>query len=174
MGQGPARAAPQQQQPITAQPSTSYLESMTKVLTEFATSQKTALSEQAKKSEEGQTLNDYDIAALCGFCGVTDPGQCPALYPMFKTSKNVEDARSNIMSAMELFAKEAGIEIYRSVFLTEEVVKDVMKVRPNPYGTVGTAETSDRGVSNLVLLPQRNDEIEKMMMLERATCSRRI
>jgi hypothetical protein len=128
VGQGPARATTQQQQPNTAQPSTSYLESMTKVLTEFATSHKTALSEQAKKSEEGRTLNDYDIAALCGFCGVTDPGQCPALYPMFKTSKNVEDARSNIMSAMEMFAKEEGIEIDRSVFLTEDVVKDVMKV----------------------------------------------
>jgi ABC-type antimicrobial peptide transport system ATPase subunit len=51
VGQGPARATIQQQQQIVAQPSTAYLESMTKVLTEFATSHKTALSEQAKKSE---------------------------------------------------------------------------------------------------------------------------
>jgi hypothetical protein len=86
------------------------------VLTEFATSHKAALTEQATKSEEGKTLNDYDIAALCGFCGVADPGQCPAIYPMFKTSKSTDDARANIMKGMEMFAKEEGIEIDRSIF----------------------------------------------------------
>jgi hypothetical protein len=127
-------------------------------------------AERASKeiSDERKTLNDYDISALCGFCGVSDPGQCPAIYPMFKTSKSTDDARANIMKGMEMFAKEEGIEIDRSVFLGEEVIKDIMKVRPNPFGTVGTAETSDRGVSNLVLLPRRNEEIEKMMLQERA------
>jgi hypothetical protein len=166
VGQGPVKLVqPQQTQPSHAD---AYLQSMTKVLTEFATSHKTALSEQAKKSEEGKTLNDYDVAALCGFCGVSDPGQCPAIYPMFKTSKNVEDARANIMKGMEMFSKEEGIEIDRSIFLSEEVIKDIMKVRPNPFGTVGTAETSDRGVTNLVLLPRRNEEIDKMMLQEKA------
>jgi hypothetical protein len=42
-----------------------------------------------------------------------------------------------------------------------------MKVRPNPFGTAGTAEMSDCGVSNLVLLPRRNEEIEKMMLQEK-------
>jgi hypothetical protein len=168
VGQGPAKAVAQPPQQVQQNHATAYLQSMTQVLTEFATSHKAALSEQAKKSDEGKTLNDYDIAALCGFCGVSDPGQCPAIYPMFKTSKSTDDARANIMKGMEMFAKEEGIEIDRSVFLGEEVIKDIMKVRPNPFGTVGTAETSDRGVSNLVLLPRRNEEIEKMMLQERA------
>jgi hypothetical protein len=43
-----------------------------------------------------------------------------------------------------------------------------MRVHPNPYGTQGTVESSDHGVSNLILLPRRNEEIEKMLMLERA------
>jgi hypothetical protein len=60
------------------------------------------------------------------------------------------------------------LRLIEAFFLPEEVVKDIMKVRPNPFGTVGTAETSDHGVSNLVLLPRRNEEIEKMMLQEKA------
>jgi hypothetical protein len=35
---------------------------------------------------------------------------------MFKTSKSTDDARANIMKGMEMFAKEEGIEIDRSIF----------------------------------------------------------
>jgi hypothetical protein len=178
VGQGPVRAAAQpqlqlQQQAFQAEV---YLNSVTQVFTEFASTQRTAWSEQAKKSEEGKTYNEYNIAALCGFCGVTYPGQCPAIYPMFKLSKNIEDARANIMRGMEVFADEEKLKLDRGIYLTDEVEKDIMKIRPNPFGTIGTAECSDREVSNLVVLPRTNEEIEKMRMLERAVeeskCSR--
>lgn len=72
VGQGPARAVVQQQPQQQTHQANAYIQSMTQVLTEFATTHRAVLSDQAKKSEEDKTLNEYDIAALCGFCGVRE------------------------------------------------------------------------------------------------------
>ena len=82
-------------------------------------------------------LDDYAVAALKvkGYCTVLSPGDCPAIWALFKTSKSVEAARSNItMRGMEEWSEETGNDIFDidTMFLTEENVKDIIIMRNKP------------------------------------------
>jgi ribonuclease D len=110
-----------------------------------------ASDETARKTEEGRVLNEWDMAALCGYCCVDNPELCPPIYKTLRHVKNVEDARQVLTKSMEDWAERRPrrIDIDRGVFLSEEVIKNIMKVTPNPGGVVATAEPSDKIVSNL-------------------------
>jgi hypothetical protein len=146
-----------------------YLQSVTQVLNSMAAKTAAASDETARKTEEGRVLNEWDMAALCGYCCVDNPELCPPIYKTLRHTKNVEDARQVITKAMEDWAERRPrrIEIDRGVFLSEEVIKNIMKVTPNPGGVVATAEPSDKIVSNLVCLPRRMADIERLRRLER-------
>lgn len=60
------------------------------------------------------------------------------------------------------------MEIDTDFFLSKEVMEDIVKIRPNATGIIGTAKTIERGVSNMICLPRRMDEIEDMMLKEEA------
>jgi hypothetical protein len=166
----------QQQNPnrVQAQAATAtgaYLQSVTQVLNSMAAKTAAASKETAKKTEEGRVLNEWDMAALCGYCCVDNPELCPPIYKTLRHVKNVEDARQVITKSMEDWAERRPrrIDIDRGVFLSEEVIKNIMKVTPNPGGVVATAEPSDKIVSNLVCLPRRMADIERLRRLEPAS-----
>jgi hypothetical protein len=68
--------------------------------------------DQAKKKEEGKTLDEYECAALKGWCGVDNIADVPAIWCLFKLSKNVVNARSNIMIGMREWSMKMDIETY--------------------------------------------------------------
>ena len=112
-------------------------------------------------------LSEYDIAALKGFSGVDDPRACSVFWPLLKTSKNVEDARANLMRGMKQWAEATGNEIYENVFYLEEAMKDIMKMNPNP-GRLASLANCERGVSNMGNIPKPPKEIEERLNKERA------
>jgi hypothetical protein len=123
--------------------------------------------DQSKKKEEGRTLGEYDVAALKGWCGVEDIQKVPAAWCLFKTSKNPVHARTNIMSGMKQWSESFGIEISTNILFTEDQIKDILKMEPNPSGCVGTSKASDRGVSNMMCLPRTIQEIQERLEKER-------
>jgi hypothetical protein len=143
-------------------------QNMTTVLQNIAGGQNRALIESAKKSEESKPYNEFDMAALMGYCGVTQPDHVPGLWPQLKQAKKVADQRALILNAMEQWAYDERKEIDTAFFLSKEVVEDIIKIQPNDTNTVGMNSTSARGVSNLVVLPRRMAEIEAMMKMEEA------
>jgi hypothetical protein len=127
-----------------------------------------AVVETKKKSEEGKALDEQQVAALKGFCGVTSAGDCPAIWAIFKQCKNIQSARSHLMRGMEQWGASTGNELTTNILFSEEQMKDIMSVNPNPTETTGTAEASDRGVSNLICLPRTAKEIEQRKLQEQA------
>ena len=121
-----------------------------------------------KKGEEGKLLTEYDIAALKGYSGVDSAEQCTVFWPLLKTSKNVEDARANLMRGMKKWSETTGHEIYNNVFYSEECIKDIMKMKPNPSGPMASLSSGERGVSNLANTPKTVQEIEERLKQEQA------
>jgi hypothetical protein len=62
-------------------------QSMTTVLQNIAGGQNRALIESAKKAEESKPYDEFDMAALMGYCGVTQPDHVPGLWPQLKQAK---------------------------------------------------------------------------------------
>jgi hypothetical protein len=68
---------------------------------------------------------------------------------------------------LEEWSRDHRREIDKGIYLTDEVIKCITKVNPNPNKIVATSEPSDKIISNLILLPRRPDQIQKMMDKDR-------
>lgn len=142
---------------------------MTQALNSVVAAKAAVSEETAKKADKGRVLNEWDMTALCGYCCADKPGQCPEVYKQLRLVKTVEEARTIIVREMETWAENRRprrLEIDRGLFLSEDVVRNIMKVTPNPGGVVATSEPSDKIVSNLVCLPRRMLEIEWLRRME--------
>lgn len=51
--------------------------------------------------------------------------------------------------------------------MTDEIVKNIVKVKPNPMCVVATSEPSDKIFSNLMCLPLKQGQRETVMMQEK-------
>jgi hypothetical protein len=146
----------------------SVLMGVTTVLQNIAGSQHKALLEVTKKSEESKPYDEWDIAALMGYCNVSSPDEVPAIWPKLKVTKKAVDQRAAIVNAMEQWSFEERKEIDTAFFLSKDVLEDILKIQPNDTNTVGLNSTTGRGVSNLAVLPRRMAEIEMMLRMEEA------
>jgi hypothetical protein len=173
LGEGPS--SPVTQQPTQNVTPPGYLDARfedimarhTNSMVDLASIHSKNVLEQSKKKEEGRTLDEYDVAALKGWCGVEDISKVPAIWPLFKASKSIVHARSNIMNGMKQWSETMGVEISSNILLTEDQIKDIIKMEPNPSGCVGTSKASDRGVSNMMCLPRTIQEIAERLEKER-------
>ena len=167
LGQGPNTMA----SPTTAQvgdATAAALQSVAGIFTDYTRDQKRYLKEQTKAKSEGSMLDEYDMAALKGFAGVSNAGQVPGIYALFKTTNNSAAHRTMILEAMEKWAEWKKVELDEPIFLSKPTVKSIVEVSPNPTETWGTSKTSDLGVTNMACLPRRQWEIEQMIMAEQA------
>lgn len=126
------------------------------------------LQDKTDSKEKGKLLDDNQIAALKGFAGVSDWKLLPALYVVLKDCTDMVDARNRVLRGMEVWSSNKGIEIDESVALTEELIKNIKAIKPNPFITVGTSRTTDSIVSNMTCLPKSAAEMEKMVIGESA------
>lgn len=147
------------------------LDRVAMALTSLATTQAKNKEAGAKKVEETKPYDVYDMAVLMGFCGTDNPEEIPSIWREIKLAKKHYNVRAIIMRQMDLFARENRIELAAGVFLTKQVVEDIINITPNETGVVGVAVASGRGVSNLVVLPRNQAEIEALIRLEEATSS---
>jgi hypothetical protein len=71
------------------------------------------------------------------------------------------------MRLLDKWAYEERRNIDRGFYLTDDIIKAIMNVTPNPTGTVATPVPSNKIVSNLICLPRRMEQVEKMMLADR-------
>jgi hypothetical protein len=60
------------------------------------------------------------------------------------TSKTLEAARSNLLPEMMNWSNTTGHEIYKSIYITEEQMKDFTRNRPNPTMGMATLATASQ------------------------------
>jgi hypothetical protein len=168
LGQGPTPVAPQA--PVVAQPPAmdqALLAQMMTVISKLAENQG-EIQSQAKQSraEDIKLLDDYDQAALKGFCGVDNMGDVPQFWALSRTTKNIDAVRSILLREMNAWAIRNSNEIYESIYFSEDQMKDFIRNNPNPTKGLATLSMATRGVSPLGCLPTSQAEIEERMLRE--------
>jgi hypothetical protein len=145
-----------------------YVKEMTSAVKDLAQNQ-AQLQQYVRqtKVESSKVLDDFDVAALKAWCGVQNPGQVPAFWALVKLSKNVGSARENLMREMNLWAKETGHEL-NYMYFTDDQMKDFMANNPNPGIGAATLKGAERGVSNMICMPQTAQEIQELMIRDEA------
>jgi hypothetical protein len=168
-----AQVSPQAQQQVQQQPQLQmastdvFMQSMSQMLAKLTEKQAESTAEPDKKSVLGKGLTPYQVAALCGFCHITDPRERPELYKIMMNCSNKAEVRANIIRLMEDWAFVNRRQIDKGFYIPDDIITSIMNVTPNPTGTVATPVPSDRIVSCLICLPRRMDQVEKMMQHDR-------
>ena len=85
---------------------------------------KKKITDKSTSKEKGKYLDDNQLAALKGFAGTIDWKLLPLLYVVIKDCTDNIDARNKILlCGMEVWFSNKGIEIDKSVALSEELIK---------------------------------------------------
>lgn len=153
--------------PAAAAAPDSYLQSVTSVLTQLVAKQSSEQVENEKKKELAKGLTEFQTAALMGFACIDDPAQKPVLYQLLPACNCIEDVRATVMRLLDQWAYDERREIDRGIHLTDEIIKGIMKVSPNPLGIVATSEPCDKVFSNLACLPRRMEQLQKIRLAEK-------
>jgi hypothetical protein len=68
-----------------------------------------------KTDEKIKAYTQYKVAKLMGYARENDAAQLPYIWKLFKTSKEVDDHRTNLHREMMKWSQGQGIAIDRSI-----------------------------------------------------------
>jgi hypothetical protein len=93
-----------------------------------------------------------DIAAIMGFAGVYNGHSLPDIWELFNATKgkNIVAYRCHLYTQMKHYAFDRCIQIDTSVYLEQETIKAIVKLRFNPGEGVAHLASASKGVSILV------------------------
>ena len=81
--------------------------------------------------------SEYEVAALQGFCGVSEPRHVPKIWLTFQSARKAEEVRANLREGMQSFAQTNNCEIDGGVFFEKKTLDNLVELKFNPGG--GTA-----------------------------------
>jgi hypothetical protein len=65
----------------------------------------------------------YEIAALQGYCGVTQARGIPRIWLTFQTTQKAEEVRANLKEGMQAFAQMHNCELDGGVFFKKKTLR---------------------------------------------------
>jgi hypothetical protein len=102
-------------------------------------------------SEGGKGYTKDDIAMLMGFAGVYSGHNLPDIWELFNSTKgkNIDAYRRHLYSRMKQYAYDRRLQIDTSVYLEQETIKAIVKLRFNPGEGVAHLSLASKGLSIL-------------------------
>lgn len=102
--------------------------------------------------EGGKFYDEYQLAILKGFAHTHQISLVPPIWPMFQHTKHMDTHRDNILRKMKQWAMrpEIQVNIDRSLYLSNNSLKEILSLRFNPGGTTAELYSVDSGISILM------------------------
>jgi hypothetical protein len=121
-------------------------------------------------SEGGKGYTKDNITALMGFTGVYSSNNLPDIWELFNSTKgkNIDAYRRHIYSRMKQYAYNWRIQIDTSVYLEQETIKVIVKLRFNPGGGVAYLSLALKGLSILACRACTMQETKQVHKQEQA------
>ena len=96
-----------------------------------------------------------------GYYQVYTESGIPRVWGKFKMSKGCTYNRQELMTGMVYWTKKNGIEIDTAVFLVKQEMEEMAKTKFNPGGPVAMYESTESGISQLMVTPRTTQETEE-------------
>lgn len=110
----------------------------------------------------------YELAALQGFCGVTEARGIPKIWLTFQTARKADEVRANLKEGMQAFARERNCELDGGVFFEKKTLDDIVDLKFNPGGGTAVLKSAGLGLSILACRPISAAEREHSIQREEA------
>ena len=110
----------------------------------------------------------YRLAALMGWCCITEEEQVPPIWGLILQTKDMEDVRLNIWNAIQHWAEKMKVELNVGVYFTDKMLKALVEMCPNAGGGMATLESAGKALSIMACMCRTASEIEDIKVKEKA------
>ena len=121
--------------------------------------------------EAGKGFNRNQVARLKDACGVMQVKDIPTIRYVIQSTKGkaYDIYRDHITKAITSWCHMHNMERDKFIFLKQQFLDDLVKLRFNPGGCVAQYESSDKGISMLVCRSLSASEVEHLRGYEEAS-----
>ena len=88
--------------------------------------------------QKTEVFTIYRLAALMGWCCITEEEHVPPIWGLILQTKDMEDVRLNIVNAMQQWAEKMKVELNVGVYFPDKMLKALVEMRPNAGGGMAT------------------------------------
>jgi hypothetical protein len=129
------------------------------------------LSGTGSALEDGKGFDRDQVARLKDACGVMQAKNIPTIWYAIQSTKGkaYDTYRDHITKAITSWCRTHNMERDKSIFLKQQFLDDLVKLRFNPGGRVAQYESADKGISMLVCRSLSAAEVENLRGYEDAS-----
>ena len=118
--------------------------------------------------QKTEVFTVYRLAALMGWCCITEEEQVPPIWGLILQTKDMEDVRLNIWNAIQHWAETMKVELNVGVYFTDKMLKALVEMRPNAGGGMATLESTGKALSIMACMRRTASEIEDIKVKKKA------
>ena len=112
--------------------------------------------------------SNRELAPLMGYAQVYTESGIPRIWGKFKISKECTDNLQELLAGMIYWDKTNRIDIETSVLFVKLAINEMVNTRFNSGGPVAMYESTESGISPLMVIPRTTQEIEEEIRQEEA------
>jgi hypothetical protein len=117
---------------------------------------------------EDRPYSEFQLAKLKGFCCVRSTSNLPPIWEYFKTTKDVDAHRIQLMESMKEWARLKDVQINRGLYFDKATMEDIVKMEFCPGTPTAYLSTAEQGISLLVCRPRTGNETADIRSREQA------
>lgn len=111
-----------------------------------------------KTTEDMKAYSEYQLAKLKGFCCVRNNSSLPTIWEYFRSTKEVDAQRTQLVEEMQSWAKNNDVQLNRGVYFDKTTIDDIVKMEFCPGTPTAYLNTAEQGMSLLICRPRTGNE----------------
>lgn len=122
----------------------------------------------AKSAEDTKAYSEFQLAKLKGFCCVRTHDGLPTIWEYFRTTKEVDAQRTQLVEEMTDWAKKEEVVVNRGIYFDKSTMDDIVKMEFCPGTPTAYLNTAEQGMSLLICRPRTGNETADIRSREQA------
>jgi hypothetical protein len=121
-----------------------------------------------RAGDECKPYSEYQLAKLKGFCCVRTNAGLPEIWDYFKSTKEVDAHRTQLVEEMKRWATANEVQINRGIYFDKSTMDDFVKMDFCPGTPTAYITTAEQGISILICRPRMGNETADIRSKEQA------
>lgn len=127
-----------------------------------------ASSTEKSSKEDQKPYSEFQLAKLKGFSCVRNDEHLQPIWEYFRSTKDVDAQRTQLLQEMRRWARNHDVQINRSLYFDKSTMDDFTKLEFCPGTPTAYLATAEQGISILVCRPRSGNETADIRSREQA------
>jgi hypothetical protein len=114
--------------------------------------------EGGSKGDDVHPYSECQLAKLNGSWCVHSVSNLPPIWEYFKSTKDVDAQRTQLMESMQEWAKRHDVQLNRGLYFDKATMEDIVKLEFCPGTPMAYLSTAEQGISILICQTRTGNE----------------